>query len=693
VRRLVLAAAAGVSPYLVHLAMAGPANVVRGMVLEPVLELRAGRRLPLPPSWDDFDGFLQRAGLLDEPPWPLPSLRGPVQLNLWLLATLVATVVVLVAGWRAARAWRPRLLVIAVFTAGLLPQALQRADSTHLAWVSCVTFAVLPVALVELCRPGSLARPARVLGAALVPVVLLVGVLPDFTVRAYADAVAQTFGHRRKAEVMEWEGRTFRYARADAVDAVNALLPRVEAVTEPGDRLFVGPGDLRKTPYSEAFLYHLLPDLVPATRFIEMDPGIANAPGSGMVDELRSADVVILSSIRDDWNEPNDSLRFGPDEPNEVLEREFCLIESFGDGSLRPRPLRGLGDRAERGFVWRRANAGRPADLRRGREHRGGADAHPRRGARRRRAGGRRQQPRRHRGAGPGGGREIPRVDVEVRERKDGLGNAYRHGFRIGMDRGYEVLMQMDADLSHDAASIPALLAAVDAGAEAVIGSRYVPGGAIPHWPWYRRALSRYGNLYACFALRMTVHDATSGFRAYRTEALVRPSTSSGPAPTATASRSRPPTGCRARAARLAEVPIVFTDRVRGYSKMSLSVMAEEMWLVTWWGVPTGSARSPGASAPGPDAAQPERATSRIDRPAGRSNRGAAEALHGRRASQGPVRTGCPMLASSAEPRSNRPIGVRRTTSAGGTSQECTWVQRTTSRPAAWAAARRPARS
>jgi hypothetical protein len=331
-RRLVLAAAAGASPYLVHLAMAGPADVVRGMVLEPVLELRAGRRLPLPPSWDDFDGFLQRAGLLDEPPWPLPSLRGPVQLNLWLLATLVASVVILVAGWRAARAWRPRLLVIAVFTAGLLPQALQRADSTHLAWVSCVTFAVLPVALVELVPARALARPARVLGAALVPVVLLVGVLPDFTVRAYADAVAQTFGHRRKAGVMEWEGRTFRYARADAVDAVNALLPLVASVTEPGDRLFVGPGDLRKTPYSEAFLYHLLPDLEPATRFIEMDPGIANAPGSGMVDELRSADVVILSSIRDDWNEPNDSLRFGPDEPNEVLQREFCLIGSFGDG-------------------------------------------------------------------------------------------------------------------------------------------------------------------------------------------------------------------------------------------------------------------------------------------------------------------------------------------------------------------------
>lgn len=331
-RRLVLACVVGASPYLVHLAMAGPVSAIRGMVIEPVFELRAGRALPLPPSWDDFDGFLQRAGLLDEPPWPFPALRGPVQLNLWLLAILIGTVVILAAGWRAHRAGRSRLLVLAVFAAGLLPQAMQRADSTHLAWVSCVTFALLPVALVELAPRDWLGSRARKLAAGLVPVVLLVAVLPDFTVRSYADAVAQTLGHRRLAGVMEHEGRTFRYARADAVDAVNALLPLVDSVTEPGDRLFVGPGDLRKTPYSEAFLYHLLPELVPATHFIEMDPGIANAPDSPMADELRAADVAILSSIRDDWNEPNDSRVFGPNEPNEVLVEYFCLIGSFGEG-------------------------------------------------------------------------------------------------------------------------------------------------------------------------------------------------------------------------------------------------------------------------------------------------------------------------------------------------------------------------
>jgi dolichol-phosphate mannosyltransferase len=178
---------------------------------------------------------------------------------------------------------------------------------------------------------------------------------------------------------------------------------------------------------------------------------------------------------------------------------------------------------------------------------------------------------------------ELGQIDVEVRARKDGLGNAYRHGFRIGIDRGYEVLMQMDSDLSHDPTAVPQLLAAIDAGADTVIGSRYVPGGSIPHWPWYRRAMSRYGNAYACAVLGMTVHDATSGFRAYRVGALVDIDVFSTRAKgygfqIETAYRV-------SRSGRsLAEVPITFTDRVRGYSKMSLAVAVEELLLVTWWG-------------------------------------------------------------------------------------------------------------
>jgi len=179
---------------------------------------------------------------------------------------------------------------------------------------------------------------------------------------------------------------------------------------------------------------------------------------------------------------------------------------------------------------------------------------------------------------------ELGHVDVLVREKKDGLGNAYRHGFQVGLDRGYDVIIQMDADLSHDPSAIPSLLRALDGGADATIGSRYVPGGSIPHWPWFRRALSRYGNRYACAVLGMRINDATSGFRAYRADTLK--------AIDVFTTRSKGYGFQIENAYRIwqhgqavVEVPIEFTDRVRGYSKMSPSVMVEELGLVTWWGV------------------------------------------------------------------------------------------------------------
>jgi dolichol-phosphate mannosyltransferase len=178
---------------------------------------------------------------------------------------------------------------------------------------------------------------------------------------------------------------------------------------------------------------------------------------------------------------------------------------------------------------------------------------------------------------------ELGQIDVLVRPKKDGLGNAYRDGFRVGLERGYERLVQMDADLSHDPAALPSLLAALDAGASAVIGSRYVPGGSIPHWPWHRRALSRWGNRYACAALGMTVRDATAGYRAYDARTLEEIDVFST---RAKGYGFQIETAYRISKAGhpLSEVPIIFTDRVRGHSKMSLAVMVEELGLVTWWG-------------------------------------------------------------------------------------------------------------
>ena len=181
-------------------------------------------------------------------------------------------------------------------------------------------------------------------------------------------------------------------------------------------------------------------------------------------------------------------------------------------------------------------------------------------------------------------GEELGRVDVSVRPGKAGLGSAYRHGFEIALQRGYDAVVQLDADLSWSESDLPAMLALLEGGCDLVIGSRYVPGGSIPHWPWHRRAMSRYGNRYACVVLGLPIHDATSGFRAIRASALE--------ANNLFATRSRGygfmiETAYRLHCggAAMAEVPVTFVDRVRGQSKLSLSVAVEELALATGWGL------------------------------------------------------------------------------------------------------------
>ena len=113
---------------------------------------------------------------------------------------------------------------------------------------------------------------------------------------------------------------------------------------------------------------------------------------------------------------------------------------------------------------------------------------------------------------------EHGRIDVLVRDGRRGLGSAYREGFRRAIDGGAEICVQIDADLSHDPADLPALLANVEHGADLAIGSRYVPGGRTESWSWRRRWLSRWGNRYAAGVLGLAVNDATAGYRAYRAD-------------------------------------------------------------------------------------------------------------------------------------------------------------------------------
>ena len=171
--------------------------------------------------------------------------------------------------------------------------------------------------------------------------------------------------------------------------------------------------------------------------------------------------------------------------------------------------------------------------------------------------------------------------DITVLRRpvKSGLGTAYRAGFAEVLREGDRICVQMDADLSHDPTYLPALISAVELGADASLGSRYVPGGRIENWPRLRLFLSRWGNRYAAGMLGLAVNDATSGFRAYSPHLLRRIDVGSVRAEgygfqiemTHRAVRS---------GARIVEVPITIVDRVVGESKLSLHIINEAFGLV-----------------------------------------------------------------------------------------------------------------
>ena len=173
------------------------------------------------------------------------------------------------------------------------------------------------------------------------------------------------------------------------------------------------------------------------------------------------------------------------------------------------------------------------------------------------------------------------RVFLLSRAAKDGLGAAYRAGFTWALAHGYDAIVQMDADLSHPPERIPALLRALDE-ADVAVGSRYVPGGAVSNWSLSRRLISRSGNLYVRLVLGLPVHDTTAGFKAFRRDALERlgavESASNGYCFQVENTWRAVRLGFR-----VTEVPITFTDRTVGTSKMSGSIVAEALTRVLVW--------------------------------------------------------------------------------------------------------------
>jgi dolichol-phosphate mannosyltransferase len=181
-------------------------------------------------------------------------------------------------------------------------------------------------------------------------------------------------------------------------------------------------------------------------------------------------------------------------------------------------------------------------------------------------------------------GRDHGGASVLRRPGKQGLGSAYRAGFTQGLEQGYGVLVEMDSDLQHDPAMLPALIHAVVDGADLAIGSRYVPGGAVPGWKMSRRLISQVGNLYAALVLGMHVRDATAGFRAYGAEALGGIDLA-GIGADGYGFQIEMAYTIDRQGGRIVEVPITFANRVRGTSKMSTRIVVEALLLVTWWGL------------------------------------------------------------------------------------------------------------
>lgn len=175
-------------------------------------------------------------------------------------------------------------------------------------------------------------------------------------------------------------------------------------------------------------------------------------------------------------------------------------------------------------------------------------------------------------------------LSVIHRSGKKGLGAAYLAGFARALERGFDNIVTMDADFSHDPAVIPSLLGALENDSAVAIGSRYIPGGSIVGWPLHRHVLSKYGNFYTRFVLGLTPRDCTSGFRAYRSSTLAAIDLNSikGDGYVFLTSILR---RIQQQRLKVTEVPITFTDRVEGQSKMSPRIVAESMLLVTLFGL------------------------------------------------------------------------------------------------------------
>ncbi len=201
--------------------------------------------------------------------------------------------------------------------------------------MSVVVLGFLPVAVHEaLGRPlRSVTSGTRAVVAGGLVLAALVTFIPFFTTRYYVEFTRQSFGKDADRAAVNNDGRNFWLGDGPAIAELQAVIDDVERLADPGDRVIVGPADLRYTHYSDAYLYFLLPEQRPGTAYVEMDPGVANSDDSGLA-ELARADFFVASNIWDAWDEPNDSRRPAPTSPTRWWSGATALFATTATSSL-----------------------------------------------------------------------------------------------------------------------------------------------------------------------------------------------------------------------------------------------------------------------------------------------------------------------------------------------------------------------
>ncbi|HXP34937.1 MAG TPA: hypothetical protein VN827_05265 [Chthoniobacterales bacterium] len=273
----------------------GPAQLVDDLFLLPVFRLGPGATLPISTATADV---------------------------VWIFCFyLVASAVNVAAGFVALREPAPErgrlLLGAALLGLSLIHYSLSRFDSGHVTNGAVVSFAFLPVSISVLFSlvTKPLSRRVKIIVASIV---------------ALGAIALLKLGPHHKGVFIKQNGRLFPLAKTSLPQAADQALSELQRASFPGQSLFVGPADLRRTIYCDTWIYHLFPQLRPATYFLEMNPGSANAPGSRLTRDVASADWLVLNRAWDNIVEPNRSSEFGPDEPNNIVRAEFDLWRAYG---------------------------------------------------------------------------------------------------------------------------------------------------------------------------------------------------------------------------------------------------------------------------------------------------------------------------------------------------------------------------